>query len=190
MAHKNMPESGDPVHLGEFLLETHRFPAVYFLYRRDEVVYVGKSLTLTARINQHLDEDVKSFDSVAFVKCPFNRLSAIEAHYIRLLAPKYNKCHVARKARERDSWDCNQRKKRSWLSDGSYVPGQEIKCVDASKCIIPDDEIGEFLNVGESDAAQFLRSGRITDKSIMGLLYFMVHNHRDASRAQARFERL
>jgi hypothetical protein len=100
MAHKSMPRPGDPIQLGEFFLEDRRFPAVYFLYNREKVVYVGQSRTLKWRIETHLSEGIKRFDAVAFIPCTIDRLLSIETHYIRKLLPQYNHCGVASSARQ------------------------------------------------------------------------------------------
>lgn len=189
-----MPNPGFPIPLGEFLLEDTRFPAVYFLLSRGEIVYVGQSRTLRARIDAHLTEGVKVFDAVAFIRCPVNRLTKIESHYIRELNPKYNACAVARKVRERESW-CQDsarlptaRRRLSLLS--AAPPDDEVRFVDAAECIVPDGGIGEFLRVSESDAAGWLAAGLIKDKSMLGLMIFAMENNRQVSRAQERFDRL
>lgn len=111
MAIKHIPDPGAPVHLGDFLLQDTRFPAVYFLYHHKRVVYVGQSKTLKWRIDTHIAEGVKVFDEIAYIRCTIDRLLAIEAHYIRKWAPKYNGCGVARVSRERKTWK-RQRKPR------------------------------------------------------------------------------
>jgi hypothetical protein len=86
-------------------------PAVYFLLKGDEVVYVGKDRRPPSRIQQHRIENVKDFDSayllyvtdedIEAVKATdigqwrgqwHNRaLSLLEGEWIRRLFPKYNK---------------------------------------------------------------------------------------------------
>lgn len=102
MARHEIPEPYAPVQLGDFLLGDHRFPAVYFLYDEDELVYVGQSTTLRWRIDQHIQDGVKIFDAVGFIPCCVSRLTEIESHYIRTTVPRYNQCAIAKGAREVD----------------------------------------------------------------------------------------
>lgn len=196
MAFRQMPEPGDPIKLGEFMLGDHRFPAVYFLYRRGEVVYVGQSKTLKFRIEQHLTEGVKMFDAVAFARCSVNLLTKVEGHYIRELAPKYNACAIARKTRERASWHPPDR-----IMDGSdlrwtVLPGVngEIgdgKFINAADTFLHPDDLGEFIGVSDKDVAEWIESGELEeDSSPVDLLLFMARNHRAVGKAQQRFDEL
>lgn len=192
MAYHPIPEPCEPIQLGEFFTEDRRFPAVYFLYHRGEVVYVGQSRTLKLRIDQHLSDMAKMFDAVAFIPCPFNRLNQLEAHYIKHLAPKYNSCGSAKKARDRHGWQGleSHRKdmRRSRFTGPAYKPGDEIKTIDASEVIIAPHELGEFLGITESDAAELCKE--ITDFSIPGIFLFAVRNSDRVTKAQERFEEL
>lgn len=196
MAYKNMPQPGDPIQLGEFLLEDSRFSAVYFLCYRGEVVYVGQSRTLKFRIEQHLDEGVKLFDAVAFVRCPFNRLTEVEAHYIRQMVPKHNACAVAKRVRERESWKSVKDRRRTkrairFVDPKDIDPNAEIKFVDAAECIVPANEMGEFLNVSDRDVADWFSNGALVEgMSIIDMFHFMMENSRKVSRAQDRFEQI
>jgi hypothetical protein len=64
----------------------------YFLCDGDEVVYVGQSSCISARLGTHIMEGVKKFDHdrVFFLPCPIESLNLIEQHYIETLKPKYN----------------------------------------------------------------------------------------------------
>lgn len=75
---------------------------VYFLYRDGLVVYVGQARNVRARIGQHISEGRKTFDGVTIIPCSTDRLNRIEAHYIDLLKPLYNACHVSRRSRFED----------------------------------------------------------------------------------------
>lgn len=188
-----MPQPSAPVHLGDFLLEQHRFPAVYLLYYRGEVVYVGQSKTLKARIEQHLTEGVKKFDEVAFIRCCVSQLLPIEARYIRDLAPKYNACQLSKKLRERQSWTrannrLSARRKRFVATLDDVKNG--IKFVDASQCEIDKRDVGEFLQICESDANKAINSGAIKDYSILGLIKFVAANSGEMRRNLERFEDL
>jgi predicted GIY-YIG superfamily endonuclease len=189
-----MPQPCEPIHIGEFLLEERRFPAVYFLYHKGQVVYVGQSRNLTSRIGDHISQAVKRFDAVAFAPCPFNRLTAIERHYIRALAPKYNRCGAAKKAKERETWErleANRRPfSRSPFHGTSFAPDDEIKFVDAADVIIGPKDFGDFLQICESDAVKFQASPDLKSNSLLDVLYFVADNSKLVSEAQDKFDRL
>lgn len=183
----------EPIRLGEFLLEDRRFCAVYFLYHRGDVVYVGQSRTLKSRIDEHLSQGVKVFDSVAFIRCGFNRLTEIESYYIRELAPKYNNCKITKKARERESWkhESNRRHYRRSRFERPLDRNAEPKFVAASECIIHPTDVGEILGVCESDAITWRVDGKIKPgSSLLDLLHFAADNHHDVRKSQEKFEQL
>lgn len=61
---------------------------VYFLLQDDEVVYVGQSLNVYARLNSHLGQ--KEFNRFAWVQVEPKMLLSIEKLYIDILDPKLN----------------------------------------------------------------------------------------------------
>ena len=63
--------------------------SVYFLFDGDELVYVGKSTNLFARIGTHVAEGFKKFDRFEFYET--DDQDRMEEFFIRLLRPKYNK---------------------------------------------------------------------------------------------------
>lgn len=63
---------------------------VYFLYNKDELVYIGKAANITRRIIEHIDEGVKKFDKVRYSKVPVDSLNFVESTLINELKPKYN----------------------------------------------------------------------------------------------------
>lgn len=65
-----------------------RVSGVYFLFRGSELIYVGQSVNILARITQHAE---KAYDSVRFVRCPPHALNDVEGFFIRLLEPPMNK---------------------------------------------------------------------------------------------------
>jgi len=71
-------------------------PAVYFLYAGDEVVYIGQSTRPNQRIDTHVREAVKTFDSYRIIPCKKERLLHWEGKLINWFAPKYNKTHCCR----------------------------------------------------------------------------------------------
>jgi hypothetical protein len=73
----------------------HSMPAcsqvgVYFLIRLGEVKYVGKTVNLYHRLDQHR-RDGKAFDSYSFIPCTKEQLPELERIYIDLLMPEENK---------------------------------------------------------------------------------------------------
>ena len=61
---------------------------VYFLFHKLELVYVGKTNNITARLAQHFER--KDFDSVAFIDVPDLFVDEVELYYIRKFCPPYN----------------------------------------------------------------------------------------------------
>lgn len=61
---------------------------VYFLFLDGECVYVGQSMTLHARVDQHLRRI--PFDSYSWINVPAGDALTVERHYINLLRPEYN----------------------------------------------------------------------------------------------------
>jgi hypothetical protein len=190
MAYETMPQPGDPIQLGEFLLEDRRFSAVYFLFCGGRVVYVGQSRTLKFRIDQHLEEGAKEFDAVAFIRCTIDRLTEIEGYYIRHFVPKYNDCAIAKKSRQRESWKAMENRRRCPWSAPQEFNG-EIKTVDAATVIVPPETMGDFLQVRDGDVDEWRADGLLPgDMSIVDMLYFVAGNSRKVRQAQERFEQI
>ena len=61
---------------------------IYFLFYKDEVIYIGKSLNVKERMKGHFN---KKFDSYSIINCNENELSELENKYIFKYYPKYNK---------------------------------------------------------------------------------------------------
>jgi hypothetical protein len=61
---------------------------VYFLIANDEVIYVGQSVNVYARLSQHACG--KYFDHYAFIRCKPDILDKLESLYIHCLRPKLN----------------------------------------------------------------------------------------------------
>ena len=60
---------------------------VYFLIQDLEIVYIGQSVEIFNRINQHTG---KKFNRVAYVACEKQNLNVLESLYIHLFRPKLN----------------------------------------------------------------------------------------------------
>lgn len=65
---------------------------IYFLLKKDCIVYVGKTSCGLNRVRAHLK--YKDFDSFAFIPWPKETLSKVEADNIYAYKPKYNK-HIS-----------------------------------------------------------------------------------------------
>lgn len=100
MAADHMPELGQSVQISS--LPAPGISGIYFLYDKGEVVYVGQGRNVRARIGAHITECLKFFDAISFIACHRSELLDRERAFIRRLRPKYNRCNVARRARQSD----------------------------------------------------------------------------------------
>ncbi len=122
MARKRQPDIPQPVHLSELLKQDLRKTGVYLLYDGDMLVYVGQTRTLKWRLETHLAEGRKVFDSVAFIPCLPCELLDLEGRYIRAYAPKYNDCGIAKSSREQRAW--KPPRKRRWTTQEKMAARQ------------------------------------------------------------------
>jgi excinuclease UvrABC nuclease subunit len=68
---------------------------VYFLFSHEEIVYVGKSIDILARIRTHAGKGPEwGLSGFAFVECKPDQLSNLEQRYIYKYRPKFNKIGV------------------------------------------------------------------------------------------------
>jgi hypothetical protein len=67
-------------------------PAVYFLWRGDELVYIGQAVNLFARVATHLRD--KEFDGFSYVPCALQELNELERRAILMWQPTLNKRFV------------------------------------------------------------------------------------------------
>lgn len=81
----------------EDLLKMNRIPntpeaisGVYVLFNGDEVVYVGQTRCIPARIGTHINEGCKIFDSYTVIKVPPELRILRERQLIATFRPKYN----------------------------------------------------------------------------------------------------
>ena len=63
---------------------------VYFLTHKDTVVYVGQSIDILNRIQQHRRSDDKIFDSFYYDECSIDELDLIEKDFIESYKPPFN----------------------------------------------------------------------------------------------------
>lgn len=64
---------------------------IYFLIRRSQIIYVGQSIDVDARVWQHHQERKITFTSWNWTPCPVNDLPELEAYWILGLQPEFNK---------------------------------------------------------------------------------------------------
>lgn len=68
---------------------------VYFLFDGDEIVYVGQSKNVHARIATHMSEGLKVFTHWAFIQLPDGERLEAERYLIELFKPKYHRVLLA-----------------------------------------------------------------------------------------------
>jgi hypothetical protein len=73
----------------EAAIPLRRNSAVYFLLRDGDVIYVGQSSDVMARISRHRREG-KQFDSFAYMECEPEELDRLESLYINAFVPPEN----------------------------------------------------------------------------------------------------
>jgi excinuclease UvrABC nuclease subunit len=64
-----------------------KLSGIYFLIKDKEIVYIGQSGDVHARLSQH---KFKDFDSVSVITCNADKLDKIESIYIMTYRPKLN----------------------------------------------------------------------------------------------------
>lgn len=67
----------------------HGQSGIYFLLRKNVIVYIGQTTRLLGRLSQHLI-DGKDFDSYTFFPCEQNQLRELETRMILKFKPKLN----------------------------------------------------------------------------------------------------
>ena len=70
--------------------EAKRIKGVYFLFQDDEIVYVGQSVDIHARISVHMSDENKEFDSFSFIEFSDDNLDIHEGDYIMEYRPFLN----------------------------------------------------------------------------------------------------
>lgn len=77
----------------EKLMERRQFyfqqRGLYFLFDGDELVYVGQTEDLDARLSVHRKSE-KKWNSYAFLPCFLENMDSLEARYIIRYSPRYN----------------------------------------------------------------------------------------------------
>lgn len=126
-----IPKIPHPVHLSDFLLQDLMISGVYFFFRNGVLVYVGQTRTMKCRLDSHISEGVKKFDSVSFIPCHPMYLTKIESYFINRYAPVYNRCPIANRTRQRSKWGAvaetpisaeSSLPREAFLSEGEVLP--------------------------------------------------------------------
>ena len=87
----DVPELGTR-HLVEIPLFT--YSGIYFLKFKDEIVYIGQSINISARIGYHLRNKAWKIDSAYCLACDIEELDTLERYYILLYKPRYNQVYI------------------------------------------------------------------------------------------------
>jgi hypothetical protein len=67
-------------------LTNARFSGVYFLYKGDQLYYIGQS----RNVGKRLAKRVGTFDSAKAIRVPEEDLKEVELYWIKALRPKWN----------------------------------------------------------------------------------------------------
>lgn len=122
-------------------------PGVYFLWQGDVIVYVGQARSMRKRIGQHISEGRKAFDGISHQVYDESELLTIESQLIRVLAPKYNACSVARIAKQQDAMG-----EASASVSVHHFP---------SSGFVTDEQAASFLQISMAELGGLKQSGRL-----------------------------
>jgi len=76
----------------QFLIDLCDRSVIYFLLdEKENIIYVGQSVNLMARLKTHLKEDIKDFNSFFWIFVKPEEIDFAEALFINLYDPKHNK---------------------------------------------------------------------------------------------------
>jgi len=64
---------------------------IYFLYKEEKLVYIGKSVNVLLRVGSHVSQKIKMFDKALFIKVFEKDLGEFEKKLINHFKPIYNK---------------------------------------------------------------------------------------------------
>lgn len=63
---------------------------IYFLFYKEDIVYIGSSLDCLKRVRHHIYDNQKIFDSYSFIRCKKSERLSLEREYIKKYDPLYN----------------------------------------------------------------------------------------------------
>ena len=77
-----------PEHILKKAKPINSWGGVYFLIKESDIVYVGQSVNVFSRLQQHMSE--KDFDKFTYLPLPKLYFDKVESFYIHMLRPKLN----------------------------------------------------------------------------------------------------
>ncbi len=110
---------------------------IYFLFKNNQLVYIGQSIDIELRIRNHYKE--KDFDTYSYVLCLIEELNDVEKKYIQKYTPILNK-----------RLNTNAKKERSKLPY-LIVYNKEIKRMRKYYSIFDIKKKYQHLNIDELD---------------------------------------
>lgn len=111
---------------------------IYFLLRKNEICYIGKSNSLGQRISAHSKD--KTFDEVKYIPVPEEHQSVLELALIKAVRPQYNTQPLSRMTKNEEAL------LKQYCSDGELL----ASVIRAQ----PTVQIGDFGSVA------FLKNGK------------------------------
>tara|TARA_R100000234_G_scaffold117739_1_gene96753 strand:+ start:19 stop:696 length:678 start_codon:yes stop_codon:yes gene_type:complete len=72
----------------------HRICGVYFLFKGEELIYIGQSINVMGRINTH---NIEGWDTFSYVEVPKSDLDIVEKEYILKYKPRKNGTYLSTK---------------------------------------------------------------------------------------------
>lgn len=77
-------------HNKRFVIDDLRIPAVYFLFRGGEIIYIGQTIDIHGRMTSHKHSASLYYDYFRFIVCPEIKLLEYEARLIAYFRPPFN----------------------------------------------------------------------------------------------------
>jgi len=93
--HKDKDNLIDLRQLKKHKVNTTKYIGIYFLFYKEELIYIGQSVNILARIEQHKKDKV--FDTFCFKRVDKRRLDSVEKECIQYYMPKLNDIHNSNK---------------------------------------------------------------------------------------------
>lgn len=87
---ENIQQTLEPVPF----LRWYGMPCIYVLMQNQTCVYVGQSVNLPYRLQQHMKDFNKKFNKAFYFEAPKHLLDTVERDMITSLQPKYNKKNI------------------------------------------------------------------------------------------------
>jgi len=108
---------------------------IYFLFNKKELVYIGKSTDIVARIQQHKVDKV--FTHYSYFKCPRKNLDILERLNIKKYNPKLNTVHARTDDKQLNALEIEYASLISSIPDnGGYLSESLFICKISGKVTI------------------------------------------------------